>query len=642
MYAARRRRRDACRSVVAIAASVLAGIAALAGATSALAIAPYAKFEYTGTEQQYTVPGGVTLLAVGAQGGYGGGENSNVQGAEGAGFLPVSAGQGFYVEVGGEGKYASTEAAFGGGGPGGTPPPGYCVDNNHQPCAHTFASSGGGASDVRTIAAGQPGSLSSRVIVAAGGGGTGGGGMSMLSSCGTGPGGGRGAFAEPLPQGNAAAGPLPIKIASGLVVPGLYSAGLGGGNPGDRSRQEIDGFLDAGPGTDLGGLPGEASGCTEQKGPEETGTFFESLPGFEGTEGQGGSGGNAATLPPSKTRHCYELENACVNAGAGGGGGGGYFGGGGGATGYNACTLTKQECNAATPGQGGAGGSSFFANEVLYPQIQGATSGVAHGLVTLVPVIEITSPASGANYAPGAVVNASWECLTGPTVNGVPQIGTCKGTKASGEAIDTSKGVHTFTISARTRVEGEEEPISSTITYTALEAPTVTKVKPASGPNGGGTLVTITGTNFEDVTAVHFGALHAQKFKVNSATSLTAVSPAGSVGAVDITVTTGGGTSALSKADLFKFAPTVNGVSPNEGPAAGGTKVTISGTGFATAPGATVIRFATTKATAVSCSSSTSCEATAPAHAAGTVDVKVTVNKVTSAKSAPADQFTYH
>ncbi len=256
--------------------------------------------------------------------------------------------------------------------------------------------------------------------------------------------------------------------------------------------------------------------------------------------------------------------------------------------------------------------------------------------------MEVASPANGANYAPGAVVNASWECDSGDNFGSVPQIGACKGTKASGEAIDTSKGLHTFTLSAYTRVEGEEKLVSSTITYSALEAPTVTKLKPTSGPNGGGTKVTITGTNLEDVTAVHFGATAATSFKVNSATSITAASPAGAVGAVDVTVTTGGGTSARSKADLFKFAPTVTGVSPAEGPAAGGTKVTITGTGFAAAAGATLLKFGTAKATGVSCSSSTSCEATAPPHAAGIVEVKATVNKVASAKNAPADEFAYH
>jgi hypothetical protein len=581
----------------------------------------------------------VTLLALSAQGGEGGSEGSRAHAAYTAAFLPVTAGQTFYVEVGAEGKYGSTEPTFGGGGPGGTPPPGNCFNRStNEPCGGSLAGSGGGASDLRTISRTQAGSLASRVLVAAGSGGSGGAGISQ-QACSVSPGPGSGGFGESLPEGNAASGPLPIKIAGGLVVPGLYSAELGGGNPGDRTRQDYEGFLDATPGTNLGGLPGEGSSCSEPHG-GETFTAFESLPGFEGTEGQGGGGGNAATLQPAKTRNCFVSENFCANAGAGGGGGGGYFGGGGGATGYNSCTLTNQECNAATSGQGGAGGASFFANEVLYPNIDFALSGVSKGLMTLVPVMEITSPASGANYAPGSVVTASWECLSGTSFEGSPQMGGCTGTKAPGEALDTSKGVHTFTLSALTRFNGEEKPLTSTITYTALEAPTVTKVNPGSGPVGGGKIVTITGTNFEDVTAVHFGGVAATGYKVESATKIKVTAPAAAAGLVPVTVTTGGGTSALVKADGFTYTPTITSVSPKEGPAGGGTVVTIEGSGFATTKGATGFKFGTAKATNVECTVSTSCTATAPAHASGTVDVRATVNKATSPKVL-GDRFTY-
>ena len=51
--------------------------------------------------------------------------------------------------------------------------------------------------------------------------------------------------------------------------------------------------------------------------------------------------------------------------------------------------------------------------------------------------------------------------------------------------------------------------------------------------------MTITGTNFTGATAVKFGATNAASFTVNSATSITATSPAGS-GTVDVTVTTVG------------------------------------------------------------------------------------------------------
>jgi IPT/TIG domain len=128
---------------------------------------------------------------------------------------------------------------------------------------------------------------------------------------------------------------------------------------------------------------------------------------------------------------------------------------------------------------------------------------------------------------------------------------------------------------------------------------------------------------------------------VTSPPPLTATSPAQATGTVDVTVTTAGGTSATSKADQFKVVPTVLGLSPNAGSKLGGTTVTITGAGFALGTTATKFKFGVTLSKSVNCRSTTECTAVAPAHAAGTVDVKATVNKVSSAKTAPADQFTY-
>ncbi len=84
-------------------------------------------------------------------------------------------------------------------------------------------------------------------------------------------------------------------------------------------------------------------------------------------------------------------------------------------------------------------------------------------------------------------------------------------------------------------------------------APTVTKVTPKSGPATGGTSVTIAGSGFTGATEVKFADGEAAKFTVLSPTSMTAESPAGTVGTVDVTVTTPGGTSAVSAADHFKY-----------------------------------------------------------------------------------------
>src|SRR5205814_4261318 len=67
--------------------------------------------------------------------------------------------------------------------------------------------------------------------------------------------------------------------------------------------------------------------------------------------------------------------------------------------------------------------------------------------------------------------------------------------------------------------------------------------------------------------------------------------------------------------------PTVSAISPSSGTAAGGTPVTITGTGFLA--GATV-KLGGTAATGVTVVNSTSITATTAAHAAGTVNVVVT------------------
>ena len=166
----------------------------------------------------------------------------------------------------------------------------------------------------------------------------------------------------------------------------------------------------------------------------------------------------------------------------------------------------------------------------------------------------------------------------------------------------------------------------------------MTSITPTSGPLVGGTTVTITGTGFTGATTVMFGIINASSFTVNSATNITAISPAGSAGIVDITVTTPGGTSATSPADQFTYAPVpaVTSITPTSGPLVGGTTVTVTGTGFT---GATTVMFGIINASSFTVNSATNITATSPAGA-GTVDVTVTTPGGTSATS-PADQFTY-
>ena len=86
-----------------------------------------------------------------------------------------------------------------------------------------------------------------------------------------------------------------------------------------------------------------------------------------------------------------------------------------------------------------------------------------------------------------------------------------------------------------------------------LVGPVVKSVVPDIGPDSGGTTVTISGTGFTGATAVDFGAGNSAGYTVNSDTSITATSPEGATGTVDVTVTTPVGTSPTSSADQFTY-----------------------------------------------------------------------------------------
>ena len=121
--------------------------------------------------------------------------------------------------------------------------------------------------------------------------------------------------------------------------------------------------------------------------------------------------------------------------------------------------------------------------------------------------------------------------------------------------------------------------------------PVVTAVSPDSGPAG--TVVTVSGMNFQGASAVFFGANEGTNPSIVG-NDIQVTSPAGS-GVVDVSVVTTAGTSLPNPpADQFTYtsssAPTVSGVSPNNGPWAGGTSVTITGNTFS---GATNVFFGT-------------------------------------------------
>ena len=172
-----------------------------------------------------------------------------------------------------------------------------------------------------------------------------------------------------------------------------------------------------------------------------------------------------------------------------------------------------------------------------------------------------------------------------------------------------------------------------------IPVPRLTGISVSQGPAAGGTSVTISGTGFSAASSVSFGGTAAASFVVNSDTSITAVSPAAGPGPVEVTVTSGGGTSATIAADQFTFVgrPSVSALSPDSGSVYGGMEVTITGTNLADATG---VSFGENLA-GFSVDSDTSITAyVPPGEAPDTVDIRVTSIGGTSAKTTN-DQFTY-
>jgi hypothetical protein len=253
-------------------------------------------FAFTGAEQTFIVPQGVTEISVVAVGGKGGDmciahcDTSSIPGGAAArvsSTLPVQPGQTLYIAVAGNGS--TFTPGFNGGAINGTF---YGIE------ASSFGgSSGGGASDIRTVSRANSGSLSSRLLVAAGGGGAGpgvsggaagqaggnseaqGGGAGTLTSGGAG---GAGGTTRSTPGTSGADGVFGSGGAGADAVGDCSSSGGGGG------------------GGYYGGGGGGSSSIT---------TFPN---GCSGGSGGGGGGGGSSYVAPGATNVAMGLDTSGI------------------------------------------------------------------------------------------------------------------------------------------------------------------------------------------------------------------------------------------------------------------------------------------------------------------------------------------
>ena len=288
----------------------------------------------------------------------------------------------------------------------------------------------------------------------------------------------------------------------------------------------------------------------------------------------------------------------------------------GGTAATNVVVVSSTTITATTPAQAAG------AVNVVVTNSNGQSGTLTNGYTyTASPAPTSISPTSGTTSGGTPVTISGTNFASGATV-------TFGGTAATNVVVVSSTTI-TATTPAQaagavnvvvTNSNGQSGTLTNGYTYTASPAPT--SISPTSGPTGGGTPVTISGTNFASGATVTFGGTAATNVVVVSSTTITATTPAQAAGAVNVVVTNSNGQSGtLTNGYTYTASPAPTSISPTSGTTSGGTPVTISGTNFAS--GATVT-FGGTAATNVVVVSSTTITATTPAHSAGVVNVVVT------------------
>ena len=153
----------------------------------------------------------------------------------------------------------------------------------------------------------------------------------------------------------------------------------------------------------------------------------------------------------------------------------------------------------------------------------------------------------------------------------------------------------------------------------------ILSIAPPAGPLAGGNSVAIiaTGLLAKSDTTILFGQKLAEIVSVDpiAHTALVKAPTGASVGAVDVTLMTSKGSDKASAGYSYSDALTVSGITPSAGPSEGGTKIVISGSGFA--KGNVNVKIGALAASAVAVVSDSEIQAIAPPGQPGYADVTV-------------------
>ncbi len=272
-------------------------------------------------------------------------------------------------------------------------------------------------------------------------------------------------------------------------------------------------------------------------------------------------------------------------------------------------------------------------------------SGSAAFTWTVTDTVSVTSPGdqssvSGTAIAPlgagatdsSATATLTWSATGLPAGLSVdPSTGTISGTP-------TTAGSSPVTLTA---TDGAGYSGSATFTWTVTNSVTVAPVADQTAHVGSAVAaVHVTATDSSPTASVTYSATGLPPGLAIAPTTgtITGTPTRSGVATVTVTATDGSGFSGRTGFTWTVTGPVITSVTPATGPASGGSKVTIVGTGLASPVS---VDFAGSPGTSVKANhKGTKLTVLAPAHVAGTVDIVVTT-AAGPTLVGPTDRFTY-
>lgn len=179
---------------------------------------------------------------------------------------------------------------------------------------------------------------------------------------------------------------------------------------------------------------------------------------------------------------------------------------------------------------------------------------VHEGMIETVPVVLSVSPASGsrAGGVPITITGRSFNGATGVTVGGVAATSVVVVDRHTITAITPATSAGSKAV-AVTSSGGTGSKVAA---FTSVDvSPTLSSISPTTGELAGGITMTINGTLLDAILGVTVGGVACTGVTAISASQVTVTLPAMPAGALDVVVTTAGGSATLSGAFTAAYHP---------------------------------------------------------------------------------------